>query len=124
MTYRVHFTESAAADAQAVYDWIAQRAPRAAVKWFNGLLDVVASLGTFPTRCGIAPESTKAGEQIRHMLYGRKPHVYRILFTIRVRDVYVLHIRLGALLARMEAGPGSGLSWHGRRGLVGFPERG
>jgi hypothetical protein len=29
------------------------------------------------------------------MLYGRKPHVYRILFTIDKDTLYVLHIRDG-----------------------------
>src|SRR5437016_3368345 len=68
-------------------------APRAAVRWFNGLLNVVESLERFPARCGIARESEKAGEEIRQMLYGRRPRVYRILFIIRGEEVYVLHIR-------------------------------
>jgi hypothetical protein len=65
-------------------------------KRFNALLDIVDSLETFPARCGIAPESDKEGVEIRQLIYGRRPHVYRILFTIRSRDVFVLHIRHGA----------------------------
>jgi len=30
------------------------------------------------------------------MLYGRRPHVYRILFIIRGKEVFVIHIRHGA----------------------------
>ena len=32
---------------------------------------------------------------MRQLLYGRKPHVYRILFTIEGDVVYVLRIRHG-----------------------------
>ena len=32
----------------------------------------------------------------RHLLYGRLPHVYRILFTIDGSTVYILHIRHGS----------------------------
>ena len=32
---------------------------------------------------------------MRQLLYGRKPHVYRILFTIEGDAVYVLRIRHG-----------------------------
>ena len=30
--------------------------------------------------------------EVRQLFYGRRPHVYRILFTIRGGVVYVLHI--------------------------------
>jgi len=96
MRYRVDFTDTASADAEAAYEWIKQRSPAAAVKWFNGLLDVVESLERFPLRCGIARESDEAGERIRQLLYGRRPHVYRILFVVRKNVVYVLHVRHGA----------------------------
>jgi hypothetical protein len=33
--------------------------------------------------------------EVRHLLYGRKPHVYRILFTIKGDTVSILHIRHG-----------------------------
>jgi hypothetical protein len=31
--------------------------------------------------------------EVRRLLYGRKPHVYRILFTIEADMVVVVHIR-------------------------------
>lgn len=33
--------------------------------------------------------------EVRHLLYGHPPHVYRILFTIEGNAVFVLHIRHG-----------------------------
>jgi len=41
------------------------------------------------------PESKLFPFEVRHMLYGRALHVYRILFTIDRNTVYVLHIRRG-----------------------------
>jgi plasmid stabilization system protein ParE len=94
--YRVHFTNSASSDAEAAYDWIRADSPSAAVKWFNGLADVIESLETLPERCALARESARAGEKIRQLLYGRRPHVYRILYIIRGTDVYILHVRHSA----------------------------
>jgi plasmid stabilization system protein ParE len=96
MKYRVHLTENAELDAEEAYNWISERAPQAAVKWFNGLFQVIDSLETFPKRCGVAPESAKTPEETRQFLYGRRPHLYRLLFIIRSDDVYVLHVRHGA----------------------------
>lgn len=95
MNYRVHFTDSAAFDADAAYAWIAERNPEAAVEWFNGLFDVIDSLEMLPTRCAVAPEKSKETKEIRQLLYGRRPHVYRILFAISGKDVYVLNVRHG-----------------------------
>jgi hypothetical protein len=57
------------------------------------LQDAIASLAQFPERCALAPESTVFPFEVRHLLYGHAPHVYRILFTIEDKTVYVLHIR-------------------------------
>ena len=64
MKYEVDLTDTACDNADAAYEWIKERSPSAATKWFNGLLDVVESLEMFPTRCGIAPESEKSDEEI------------------------------------------------------------
>jgi len=57
--------------------------------------DAIASLAEFPRRCTLAPESKMFAQEVRHLLYGRKPHTYRVLFTIQGSSVYVLHIRHG-----------------------------
>jgi len=65
------------------------------MRWFAALQDAIASLAEFPVRCPLAPEKVAFPFEVRHLLYGRKPHVYRILFTIEDQTVYVLHIRHG-----------------------------
>jgi hypothetical protein len=34
-----------------------------------------------PKRCPLAPENASVPFEMRQLLYGRKPHFYRILFT-------------------------------------------
>ncbi len=36
----------------------------------------------FPERCPVAPESVRFPFEVRQMLYGKKPNMYRIMFTI------------------------------------------
>jgi toxin ParE1/3/4 len=62
---------------------------------FRGLRDAIASLADSPRRCPLAPEIAVFPVEVRHLLYGRKPHVYRVLFTLDGATVSVLHIRHG-----------------------------
>ncbi|MFY9841639.1 MAG: hypothetical protein WA718_19220 [Terriglobales bacterium] len=45
-----------------------------------------------------APESRKLGRQLRHLLYGNRPHVYRVIYEVdeRRQALSVLTIRHGA----------------------------
>ncbi len=73
--------------------WIKERSPEAAAKWFNGFVEALNSLTTAPERCGLAPENDAVEPEIRQLLYGRRGGVYRALFTITGSQVRVLHIR-------------------------------
>jgi len=55
--------------------------------------EAIASLSSLPERCPLAPENARFPFEVRQLLYGRKPHVYRILFTIEGDAVKILHIR-------------------------------
>ena len=41
----------------------------------------------------MAPERNEFSAEVRQLLYGRKPHQYRILFTIKGETVQIIHIR-------------------------------
>ncbi len=92
MNYRVEFTDQANTEADAAYSWIAIDAPDNAFIWFEGLIDAIDTLRSFPERCVVAPESEELGQEIRQLLYGK----YRLLFTIVEQTVFVLHVRHGA----------------------------
>jgi hypothetical protein len=59
----------------------------------------VLALETYPRRSPIAPETKKTNRLLRHLLYGRKPHVYRAIYEVdeRRKIVRVLTIRHGAM---------------------------
>ena len=96
MIYRVQVAATAKKDAEAAYLWLKSRTPAHCAEWFNGLVDVINDLAVFPKRWPLARESVHFDEEIRQMLYGRKPHFYRVLFVVRGGAVHVLHIRHGA----------------------------
>jgi plasmid stabilization system protein ParE len=94
MTYRVEIAGQVERDADAILEWLrSQHATDAAVAWLHGLGEAIDSLAQFPSRCPLASENQEFAFEVRQLLYGRKPHVYRVLFTIERDVVRVLHIR-------------------------------
>jgi plasmid stabilization system protein ParE len=93
MAYRVETTARAERDADRLLGWLrAQRAGETGLRWFLGLEKAIDSLAEMPERCALAPENERVPFEVRHLLYGRRPNVYRILFTIEGGTVYILHI--------------------------------
>ena len=96
MTFRVETTLTAEQDADAILDWLlSHHAGEAGLRWFLALEDAIGTLAEFPERCPWVPENAIFPFEVRHLLYGHIPHLYRILFTIEDKTVYVLHIRHG-----------------------------
>ena len=98
MPYRVELSSRALHDLDILYFEKNVEESRAASLWFNGLQAAVDSLDLLPGRCPIAPESETAGRELRQLLYGNKPHVYRIIYSIdeSLKVVSVFHIRHAA----------------------------
>ena len=94
MTYRVDLTARAEHDLRHLYQTINARNPAQARAWFTGLERAILGLDEHPARNPTAPED--AG--LRHVLYGRRRNVHRVIYTIDESDrtVTVLHIRHGA----------------------------
>ena len=91
MTYRIVVTARARADAVEAFRWIAERSPEAATRWYAGLQKAVAKLNELPERNPIAEEdSEQVGITLRQALYGRRPNIYRILYSV-AGDTVVLH---------------------------------
>jgi plasmid stabilization system protein ParE len=96
MKYRVVIEDSAQVDLEDIVLWLAEHSQDAARQWYWRVKDAIHTLCQFPLRCPLAPENKTFQEEIRQLFHGRKPHVYRILFTVRGSTVHVLHIRHGA----------------------------
>ena len=96
MAFRVKQTPQADRDLDTILDWLLERqAGEAGLRWFRKLRAEIASLCELPNRCPLAPENKEFPFEVRQLLYGRKPHLYRVLFTIESDTVVVLHIRHG-----------------------------
>ena len=96
MAFRVRQTAQADYDLDRILEWLlAQQAGNSALRWFQRFRETIQALSEMPERCMIAPENAEFPFEVRQLLYGRKPHEYRVLFTIQGDDVIILHIRHG-----------------------------
>jgi len=95
MTYLVSITARAERDITSLYNEIDARHSPAALKWYIGLREAILSLEELPYRSPITREKAR----LRHLLYGRKPNVYRVSYRVleKQKQVEVLHIRHGAM---------------------------
>jgi plasmid stabilization system protein ParE len=94
MAYLVSIAVRAQRDLISLYEDINANESAAALRWYLGLKLAILSLEEHPNRCPVTPES----KQIRHLLYGHKPHVYRVIYRVseKKKRVDILHIRYGA----------------------------
>jgi hypothetical protein len=93
MTYRVIIQRLAIQDLDEAFLRAARNAPVTASHWLDRFQIALRGLDTNPRRCPYAREHGKADVELRQMLFGKRPHVYRVIFTIDGDTVRVLRIR-------------------------------
>ena len=78
-------------DLDTIFGYIGADSSTAALKWFTKLITAVESLRELPLRNPKTPEDPK----LRHLLFGSKPHIYRVIYWIDEprQRVDVLHVR-------------------------------
>ena len=91
MAYRVEITDRALRDLALINQRIEAETGARAARWFAGLEAAIIGLEKRPHRAPVTPEDGT----LRHLLYGKRPHAYRIIYAIEdaISTVYVLHIR-------------------------------
>ncbi len=94
MAYQVSVTARAERDLAQLYEDISAASSASANRWYVGLKTSILSREELPKRCAVTPENRK----FKHLLYGNKPHVYRVIYRVleKQRRVDILHIRYGA----------------------------
>ena len=81
--YRVVLRKKALQDLEGKYLYAASHAPQAAAAWLNRFYDALKTLENDPQRCPLAPEDRKTKRaELREFHYGRRPNVYRAIYTI------------------------------------------
>ena len=93
MNYPVVITPSAKADIFEINTWHLENNPVAAENWLWQISRAVSSLSKFPERCPVSEESKAFDVTVRQLLCGKRPYVYRILFSIFEGKVFILRIR-------------------------------
>jgi toxin ParE1/3/4 len=94
MAYRVKITRRAQRDLASIYRSINAPSSSAAVTWYLGLRDAIRGLRLSPNRCPVTPED----KELRHLLYGNMPYVYRVIYHVveSQKEVDILHVRHGS----------------------------
>ncbi|MFT7668753.1 MAG: plasmid stabilization system protein ParE [Planctomycetota bacterium] len=65
--------------------------------WYLGLIKAIASLSEMPERCSVIPEQRFFSVELRQLLYGRKPHMRRIIFSVVGEKVFIVRYQHGSL---------------------------
>jgi len=94
IAYLANITTRAERDLVSLYDEIDAEHSGAALDWYSGLKNAVLSLERMPKRCSVTRENSR----LRHLLYGYRHNIYRVIFRVleKQKQVQVLHIRHGA----------------------------
>jgi plasmid stabilization system protein ParE len=106
MTHKVRLQPLAENDLEEAYLWAAKNAPETAGLWLARFQAALLTLSEQPERCGFAPEHKKLKRELRQLLFGRKPNVFRAVFLIDGEFVRIVRIRRGSRrqLTRKELG--------------------
>ena len=94
MTYRVRIFPRAEADIEHIFQWISQRSPLGALRWYAAFDDAAARLVTDPLSAGLARENEFVEHEIRQILFKTpRGRLYRCLFTVTGNEVRLLRVR-------------------------------
>jgi len=94
MAYLLSISYRAERDLSLLYEQIDADNSMAARRWYMGLKKSILTLERHPNRCPVM----RTTGQLRHLLYGRKPHVYRVIYRVleKAKRVEVLAYSPGA----------------------------
>ncbi len=97
MSYRIRPSAQAEADIERIFNWLLERSPDGATRWYESFWDATERLKEFPLSCSLAAEAMDFPEQVRCMLFGtKKGRTYRALFVVRGDIVHVLCVDMWA----------------------------
>jgi plasmid stabilization system protein ParE len=93
MTYKVRLQPIAENDLEEAYLWAAKNAPETARLWLARFQAALETLGEHPQRFGFAAEHKKVKRELRQLLFGKRPNVFRAVFLIDGDVVRIIRIR-------------------------------
>jgi plasmid stabilization system protein ParE len=95
MTYRVIIQPRAEREIQTAARWLFTESKSRAttLRWVRMIRAKIETLKKNPRRCPVDQDSEVYGEEVRVLLVGKRPGIYRVLFRIRDDEVHVLTVR-------------------------------
>jgi plasmid stabilization system protein ParE len=97
MTYRVVVQPRAEREIRIAAHWVFTESSRAtALRWVRTIRAKIKTLEKNPQRCPVDPDSEVYCEEVRVLLAGKRPGIYRVLFAIRADEVHILTVRHSA----------------------------
>ena len=94
MPYDVRVLPRAEFDVQQIYNWLMERSPEGALRWWVAFEEAIASISAQPSRLTLAPEDKWIDREMRQVLF-KTAHgrYYRALYVIVEDEVRVLRVR-------------------------------
>ena len=96
MAYRVSLAHRAQIDISIAESWLSQLGLTVLKRWGARLAKALQILEADAHRFPLAEEDVDLSYALRESTFGRKPHIYRILFTVTESDVFIYRIRHAA----------------------------
>jgi hypothetical protein len=79
-------------DLGGAYAWVFRHAPDTAERWLLRFEESLLNLESYPERCPLARENQKVNRELREFHFGKRPYVFRVVFTIDGDVVRILRI--------------------------------
>jgi plasmid stabilization system protein ParE len=92
VSYQVLLHRLAREDLERAYLFAARHAPETAARWLARFEDALTSLERNPQRCTVARERRKTAKELREFHFGKRPNVFRVVFSIEDNHVHILRI--------------------------------
>jgi plasmid stabilization system protein ParE len=97
MAHSLILLPKADADIRRTMRWIESEVSfEASIRWHEKLRTAVRTFSKNPERYPEAYEAEILNLNLRMMLFGKKPHVYRVLYTFTDSHVYIHRVRHAA----------------------------
>lgn len=95
MSFSVYELPRAKADKRSIVVWLRERSPQGARAWLNAYDAAIAGLKTNAASFGLAFENEHCPDaEVRQTFFKtRRGHVYRLIYLIDGKEVYVLRVR-------------------------------
>lgn len=88
------FLSKARRDIREILDFITDRSPEGAQRWWDAFRIAAARATSHPEQCALAPEGSLVDQELRQFFFKtRRGKKYRAIFTIAGNELLILRVR-------------------------------